>query len=359
MSAIRRWLRGQLPGAGVGYLVLFVNTRCDQNCRHCFVRPQRDDQLLGPAELACLGKALPNLLQLTVTGGEPTLRADLVESVGALVNASHVPFVSLHSNGFDALRATEVTRALLHRLPTVQLSLRISLEAWGEAHDDLRRRPGSFAGAQETLARLAELRRRHRRLRVFVDTCVFSGNTKELPALLAQLQRPELEIDGHELLWLRGEPRDAGAEPARLAYLRALEELSGGPRRVGGGEVLPEAARRQVYRRVSTALAGGIGARGCSAGRRFLVVGPSGGVFACESLGAAGQLGDLREQGFDLRSILASPQARERVGSIRKGRCAPGCTEECPALATVALAPGRLLRALLSWRRGLHAGRLG
>jgi MoaA/NifB/PqqE/SkfB family radical SAM enzyme len=350
LRSVRRWVRAQVPVPGVAYLVTFLNTKCEQDCAHCFVREERDDQLLTPDELAAVGRRLPGLLQLTLTGGEPTLRRDFSAAAAAIINASGVPFVSIHSNGFATERIEAQMLDLMARAPRAQISVRISLDGFGELHDRIRRRAGSWARAAETIARLQGIRRRYHRFRLFTDTVLSQYNYGRLASLLDYLRALEGEIDGRELLLLRGDPRDpksggVSAEQYRAMLSQFSPELSG----IGRGDVgwsLPEHARRAVYRQILAVAEGRGNAAGCVAGWRFAVLGATGDVSACELTAGGGALGNVRVDGPDVQAILARPRAAAVRRDIRAGVCAEGCSYECAALATIALRGSRLLKAV-------------
>lgn len=351
LRAIRRWARAQVPGPGVAYLVAFLNTRCEQDCAHCFVRAERDDRLLSPEELARVGRHLPGLLQLTLTGGEPTLRRDFPAAAAALISASGVPFVSIHSNGFVPERIENQMIELLERAPRAQISVRISLDGYGELHDRIRRREGSWDRAAETIARLQRLRHRVRRFRLFTDTVLSQYNHGRLEPLLDYLRAQGGDLDGRELLLLRGDPRDPESGGVSAEQYRAmLAEFSPDLSRGGRGEVgfsLPEHARREVYRQILAVAEGHGRAVGCVAGWRFAVLGATGDVSACELPAGGGVLGNVRTDGADIQAILAKSNALAVRRGIRQGACAEGCSYECAALATVALRGGRLARAVV------------
>ncbi len=73
--------KGFLNKSLPSYLILFVNNICQLRCDMCFYwdSMQVKTTQLTLEEIEKLAKSLPNLLQLTLTGGEPSLRKDLPE----------------------------------------------------------------------------------------------------------------------------------------------------------------------------------------------------------------------------------------------------------------------------------------
>ena len=359
--ATGRWIRSQLPGSGVAYLVAFVNTRCEQDCRTCFVRPEADDKLLTPGELERVGRGLGGLIQLTVTGGEPTLRPDLPDAVAAIALASGVPFISLHTNGFAPERIERQVQSILEKVPGSLLSVRVSVDGLGPLHDVIRRREDSWERWEDTMARLSALRTAYGRLRVFTDTVACHQNQESLGSLGSYLDGWDGRIDGRELLLLRGGPRDESSHLGDGSrYRDALVDFLPGMAEHGRTEVasfLPEAARRAVYRQVLAVAENRGKAVGCTAAHRFAVLGSEGEVAPCEM--RSGWIGNVRDVDHDLEAVLGGATGIQVRREIRRGDCADGCTHECAALASVALRPSRLAAAALRHRRPVAAPRAG
>ena len=97
---------------------------------------------------------------LTVIGGEASLRTDIVDVVAYF--AQRIPQVrtlSMVTNGFLPERIVEQTRAILKVLEPkgIRLSMSVSLDGIGPSHDKIRGVPGGFDKAMETLAGLRSL----------------------------------------------------------------------------------------------------------------------------------------------------------------------------------------------------------
>lgn len=200
--------------------------RCNQACVFCTVRRSSDD----PAWIATaavrqrIAQALERgASEIVLTGGEPTMRRDLIDLV-THARTLGAQGVVLESNGtlLDAARLAELQRAGL-------TLLRLHLPAWGEACDRITRDPGGFA---RTLAAL--------------QAALAAQLPVELAATLTQTTRGTLlEVPAHlsilpDFARLRGmvvRVAEATADSAELldgpSAAAALEDLDAQARRVG------------------------------------------------------------------------------------------------------------------------------
>lgn len=63
----------------------------------------------------------------------------------------------------------------------------------------------------------------------------------------------------------------------------------------------------------------------CVAGRKVIVIGDTGDLYPCEILSKS--FGNLRDAGYDVKTLLRSPQAEKILSFIRNTNCY--CTWEC------------------------------
>lgn len=154
-----------------------TNRRCNQSCTYCVARRTTDTLAqIQPAALRAEIDAhlTAGVREITFTGGEPTMRADLPALV-AHARRGGATAVVLETNAtlLDAPRAVALAEA--------GLSLaRVNLAGWGEALDEVTRDPGGF---QRTLAGLRAL--------------VAAGVPIEIQAAVVRSTRPMLsELPG-------------------------------------------------------------------------------------------------------------------------------------------------------------------
>lgn len=324
------------------YLVLFVTSRCNARCRMCFnwqalEKSGADDLSLD--EFRQIASNWPGLIQLTLSGGEPFLRDDLVDIVAAFVERSGVRQITIPTNGILTERIVAAAEAILQRFPALPFNLYLSIDAIGEEHDRIRQVPGAYAAAKETFARLLDLRSRHPRLRLGITAVQMAENQERLLEILAQVQR-EFPCERYQVELARGNTREPKAGVVDLArYAEAARWLSdhapaGLQNRLAAKmrETLIRTARekRQVIP--------------CLAGRQMAVVEADGTVRPCEILHTLRPqglpepaLGNLREAGYRIGEILNSPQARRVQEFIAQGHC--HCTYECGLFASLVFSP--------------------
>jgi GTP 3',8-cyclase len=114
-------------GRVIDYLRISVTDRCDERCLYCLPEgyrgwPQRPDHLTAEeiARIAGVAAGL-GFRKFRLTGGEPLVRADLVDIVRALAGLRGVEWIGLSTNGTRLGEAAAWLRAA--GLRTVSISL--------------------------------------------------------------------------------------------------------------------------------------------------------------------------------------------------------------------------------------------
>ncbi|XP_063826957.1 uncharacterized protein LOC135076395 [Ostrinia nubilalis] len=132
-----------LLGRRHDYLRISLTERCNLRCQYCMppegaaLSPR--ERLLSRAELARAARVFAALgvRKLRLTGGEPTLRADLADIIQDLTSIEGIKTVSMTTNGL----------VLTRRLPALQraglAALNVSLDSLrAERYEHMARRPG-------------------------------------------------------------------------------------------------------------------------------------------------------------------------------------------------------------------------
>ena len=246
-----------------------VTHSCTADCRHCDkggIKPEPRG-LLGAEDYGRLRAALKPMA-VQISGGEPLLRKDIEDIVRAIKEPSGLPYTILVSN---ARLMTEMKYLTLRALGVNQFS--ISLDFPDERHDDFRRSPGLF----RHLSKLVPAMARHGFDDVVLNTAITRHN---LPTLLATYEKARewgVSISYSAYTPLRtGNMDHYITTPEDLDLLkRTMDELL--KLKAKNGRITNSAwtlsGIPEFFKQGSIP--------GCTAGRRFLVVTPDGGLRGC------------------------------------------------------------------------------
>ncbi|MCP4676320.1 MAG: radical SAM protein [Deltaproteobacteria bacterium] len=129
-------------------VMMTLTERCNLSCKHCYIPPNASgSEDLTTAEIADLLDQLADVgtLRLILTGGEPTLRSDLVDLVKQAMDRRFL--ITLKTNG------TLLDRTIVEQLWNAGLSeLHVSLYTTEpESHDEFVGKTGAFEHSTEAL----------------------------------------------------------------------------------------------------------------------------------------------------------------------------------------------------------------
>ena len=293
-------LRGYLSGRPL-WCAWQLTRRCDSFCQFCEHRLEGGDPDPDLAECLDVVAALDRAgsLVVSLTGGDPLLRADLPEIVAALARR-HFPLLTTHGFLLSRERARGLWRAGLEGA-SVMLH-----HADPARHDAAAGLPGAHARSLQALQALAAERTRATQ-QVNVKARLDPTDVDALEALLDLAGRLGVTVTvepGFPLPQSSEGGADLGAR--LLALKRRHPHLRSSAWFLGR---LPQALRE--------------GVPGCAAGRAFLNVDHRGRVSRCiEFTRPEDRAGDLRAEGLDavlprLRAVHAQNDCRACFYSSR------------------------------------------
>ncbi len=351
----RMFVRGGPPL----HLTFFVTSRCQLACGHCFYHRSLNPlgrRELGVEEVERIAAGMGPLLWLAITGGEPFVRSDLPELVGALDRACRPRVLTIVSNGWATESIASQLPGILAASGTIQLNL--SLDGPREVHDGLRGREGAFERLLESYERAARVAERDRRLGLGINTAFHSGSPEAMEPL-SELVLQQLRPRHWDIALVRDPPRDPEVQrvelEAYLAWKARLEERLRSrelpyhrmpAQRLAMARHLQQNDFERDYLRQP-------GYRiPCLAGSLSAVLYDDGALAACEQRPEF--LGNLRDAGYDFRAVWRGAAARRLRERIAEERC--HCDHGCNIAINTLFQPrcvARLpLRVLRLWRRG-------
>jgi len=331
MAAARIYLfrRFGRPQALPMSLTLSITDSCDMRCRTCYVWQKRGRRA-GPGPLSSaeydriLASVGGRIFHVTVTGGEPFDRDDLVE-ICARVHERCRPFVLvIPTSGSSPRRIAGQTEKILARCPGSRIVVNLSIDGIAERHDLLRGCPGAFDRAIETVQTLRRLKGRN--LTVGTNTVISRYNAGEVPAIhnyLVSLRPDSMLFDLAEPraeLGTFGEPLTPEGSEAEAA-LRFVAGALRSERRTGLPRLI-RALRLACYAELIRTVWSGRTRLPCMAAFASAHIQPDGELWSCPAAGMS--MGNLRDAGCDFRRVYFGEKAREVRARIK---CAPcSCT---------------------------------
>lgn len=331
------------------FVTLYVTTRCDENCIHCYYwdelnpQPNRDftfDEF--DRSLASMGE----IFNLFIGGGEPFLRQDLGDILLAAHERNRVANVYVPTNGQHASRTVDTLSKVLEAAPAMRFHLNLSVDHVDpEQHDRIRGREGAYRRVLETAAAVQPLRDQYPHLILHTLTTVMRENQGEILRIHEELLR-QFEPDGTSYNYCRGNPLDPGQTAVDSAIYRQLADRVQADRRSGRvregafgalNHALDDEVRSSVERTVLEQAP----QFSCVSGRLACVIYSDGDVTECETKNSP--LGNLRQANYDFPSIWFADAAR-RVAAEAADGCY--CTHECGHYASTIYSPKLLARVV-------------
>lgn len=303
-------------------LNLAVTSACNCRCQMCSIWEQKIDTVITLDQYRTIfnSRSLAGITNLSLTGGEPTLRKDLQDIVVlAMEFFPRLNQLSLNSNGFSpALLEEQVKKILDVQSNRCQLSVGLSFDGIEEVHDQVRGVQGAFARLIDSIARLESLRHAGTGFGLSLRCTITKDNVHQIreidsyccqkgwPITFAVASDPDAFINAEQ-------KRDLFAlDDAQLESCRTF--------------FLEKAAQNSYYARAADFITNRRRTFGCIGAQRMAVlILPNGDVLPC---GERSQLllGNINDQNFD--EIWKSEQASSVFSTMHQNACA-ACPSQC------------------------------
>jgi Fe-coproporphyrin III synthase len=320
------------------YKASFAATyRCNLRCRICRIWELPQEQELSAAEIARVFGTMERLSWLDLTGGEITLREDIIEIIRVIARSAQSNLIfHISTNGQLPDKAAAVAQEVLkHGLVPV---MNVSVDGPEEVNDRLRGARGGYARSLETFRRIKALRKG-----LCYLSCTLSRyNLGHVDELLKSLEKDipgfvpsDIHFNISHTSSHYYHNQGIGLPEIRFDEVKRYFLLS------ARGNPLKVFLEKEYIRGLGKYCAGNKFPVGCQALNSTCFIDPGGTVYPCVYYNKP--VGKLREHGFDLESLWESREAREIREGIRNKAC-PGCWSPCEAYPAIL---GRTVRNLV------------
>jgi len=334
-------------------LIFFVTANCNLLCNHCFYWEQLNKKKneLSLDEIARIARSLPNLLSVSLTGGEPFLRKDLPQIAALFEKHSSVRNIQIPSNGFLVERTVLRAEETVQRVRKARVCTGVSLDGPEEIHNSVRQNAGSFERAILTFRELKKLKRVYPNLSVGIALTVSAANQHVLDDFFRVITE-ELMPDAITVTLARGNPLDPSLKNVDLRIYREFSEKVIRFRRKkqlthGWLDHLVVAKEEETYRLINQAAQAEERISPCYAGDLIGILSETGEVYLCETLDKS--MGNVRDFSCDLGELWRSSRAQDaRDYQVDLG-CQ--CTYECAMSVNALFNPSRAIRIAVNAAR--------
>jgi MoaA/NifB/PqqE/SkfB family radical SAM enzyme len=307
-------------------LTVSVTYSCPSRCATCDIWQKKVDDL----SVDEYGRIFPTLdkvpVWVTLSGGDQFIRADFDEIVRLVRTQLEPSIVNIPMNGIITERIFQLLPRIAHHTLGAQLVLNLSVDEIGPAHDRIRGATRNFEKLQLVAELIHDLKKTYAHVVLGVHTVISKFNVKRIPDIEREARaifRPDSYIAevAENRVELKTMDKDIAPDPAD--YRRAVQHLSNAIRaRRSSHPVarLVESLRLEYYELSARILEQRRQVIDCYAGWASAHLAPDGHVWGC--CVRAESLGNVREHGYDFRTVWQASKADAFRASVRAHECA-------------------------------------
>ncbi|WP_407384146.1 radical SAM protein [Ruminococcus sp.] len=172
--------------------------KCNAKCIMCSIHERKNGDLsVREFERFFSDKRLNNLKSINITGGEPTLRADLPELIEMILHKCPlINEILINTNGLlPDLIYSQVERILKLLCDNIKLWVFVSLDALDDKAEYIRGVSKAGEKACETIEKLKKLKNRFDNVDISVSCTITSANFNRLQAIYDYANKQGIRID--------------------------------------------------------------------------------------------------------------------------------------------------------------------
>jgi len=163
------------------FLTLSVNDWCNSRCKTCNIwkndPKEKIKEELTVDEYEKIFENYGKTYWITITGGEPFLRKDLVQIIKTVYKNTNPEFLTIATNATLPKKIVFDVKKILRSCKKLNLIVNISLDGIGSKHDEIRGLKGNFNKVIKTYNLLKKLK--STRLTVGINTVVSKFNVND------------------------------------------------------------------------------------------------------------------------------------------------------------------------------------
>jgi MoaA/NifB/PqqE/SkfB family radical SAM enzyme len=327
-------------------LTVSVTYSCPSRCATCDIWQKKVDDL----SVDEYGRIFPTLekvpVWVTLSGGDQFVRADFDEIVRLVCTQIEPSIVNIPMNGVITERIFQLLPRIAHHTAGAQLVLNLSVDEIGLAHDEIRGADRNFEKLKLVAELIHDLKKTYGHVVLGVHTVVSKlnvGRIRQIEEEARAIFRPDSYIAEVAENRVELKTMDKDITPSPGDYRHAVEHLSrsiASHRSPHPVARLVESLRLEYYELSAQILEQKRQVIDCYAGWASAQLAPDGHVWGC--CVRAESLGNVRDHGYDFRTVWFGQEADAFRASVRAHECA--CPLANASYTNLLLDPRSLVR---------------
>ena len=266
-----------------------------------------------------------------VSGGEPFLREDLPEIIELAIIHLSPRMVHIPTN---AIATKKIKRAVLKILsimgeqaPNAPLTIKPSIDGIGPIHDSIRGVKGNFNKLIDTIKTLKSIEKKHPRFHLELGTVVSNFNINQLSEIEDFVHELGVESYRNEIAEQReeffniGDPITPGGDIYEQLMERFKRKISKNIHKKKRLARITESFRLVYYDLVGDIMRQETQTIPCFGGISNVHLNYNGELWPCCVLGYKQPMGNLRQNGYEFKSIWHSKKAKQVRTYIKDKKC--------------------------------------
>jgi len=302
-------------------LTVSVTYKCNSRCKTCNVWKKKVNEF----SLDEFDKTFESIgtspYWLTISGGEPFLREDIVEICDSGYKHFKPGIINIPTNGILYNKIPARVEEIIKNCPETQVIINLSIDGIGEKHDNIRNVKNNFEKTLKTFDALRSFE--YPNFSLGIHTVISKYNVADIPEIYDYFLKKKPDSYISEIAEERVEldTIGAGITPSLEEYTQAIDFLSNKVKQEkhAGISRMTQAFRLEYYDHVKKVLREKKQILPCYAGFASAQIAPDGDVWTCCI--RADPVGNLREVDYDFKKVWFSDRANVLRESIKKKEC--------------------------------------
>jgi MoaA/NifB/PqqE/SkfB family radical SAM enzyme len=318
-------------------LTFSVTAACQSLCKTCQIgklyreNPDRAKDDLSLEEIEKIFKSIGHIYFFNVSGGEPFLRTDLPEIIQLAITHLSPRIVHIPTNAIATRKIEKSVNKILsimdRQAPNVPLTVKPSIDGIGSIHDEIRGVSGNFKKLRQTIEMLKEIEKKHSRFHLELGTVVSNFNINHLSeiedfvhSLGVESYRNEIAEQREEFFNI-GDDITPGGDVYEQLMKRFKEKIKKNIHKKKKLARITESLRLVYYDLVGDIMKQETQVIPCYGGISNVHLNYNGELWPCCVLGYKKPMGNLRDSGYDFKSVWRSEQAQQVRRYVKAKRC--------------------------------------